>query len=152
MGLDRTYCGIDPGYKTGGVALLCGDWCQVYDLPVFAEGGLNAHELKDILQSTQIDFLIVEKQSARPKQGVSSAFKIGMGYGQILSTVGVLNIKHQIVTPASWKKALHVPADKDGARRLAIQQFPKVSDQLKRKKDEHRAEALLMAAYARAVE
>ena len=32
MGLDRTYCGIDPGYKTGGVALLCGDWCQVYDL------------------------------------------------------------------------------------------------------------------------
>jgi len=47
---------------------------------------------------------------------------------------------------------MRVPADKDGARRMAIQQFPALADRLNRKKDEHRAEALLMAAYAKAVE
>jgi crossover junction endodeoxyribonuclease RuvC len=64
----------------------------------------------------------------------------------------MVGIKHQIITPASWKKAMRVPADKDGARRMAIQQFPNLADRLNRKKDEHRAEALLMAAYAKAVE
>ena len=98
-----------------------------------------------------MDYLVIEKQGARPKQGVSSAFKIGMGFGQILSAVSLLGIPHQIVTPASWKKALRVPADKDAARRIAIQQFPALADDLKRKKDEHRAEALLMATYGRLV-
>jgi crossover junction endodeoxyribonuclease RuvC len=149
---DQTYCGIDPGYRTGGVSLLKGDWAEVYDLPVFAEGGLNAHELKNILTDIKIDLLVIEKQGARPGQGVSSSFKIGMGYGMILATVAVLNIKYRVVTPAAWKKSIGVPADKDGARRLAIQQFPQLSEQLKRKKDEHRAEALLMATYGRALQ
>jgi len=100
----------------------------------------------------KVDLLVIEKQGARPKQGVSSAFKIGMGYGMILATVAVLNIKYRVVTPAAWKKALGVPADKDGARRMAIQQFPQLSERLKRKKDEHRAEALLMATYGRALQ
>ena len=147
--MSKTYAGIDPGYKTGGVALLQGDWAEVHDLPVFAEGGLDAHELRQILSSVAVDYLVIEKQGARPKQGVSSAFKIGLGFGQVLSAVSLLGIPYQIVTPASWKKALRVPADKDGARRMAIQQFPALADDLKRKKDEHRAEALLMATYGR---
>ena len=96
--MTKTYAGIDPGYKTGGVALLQGDWAEVHDLPVFTEGGLDAHELRQILSSVAVDYLVIEKQGARPKQGVSSAFKIGMGFGQILSAVSLLGIPHQIIT------------------------------------------------------
>ena len=54
---------------------------------------------------------------------------------------------YTLVTPVSWKRSLNLPSDKDAARRLAQQWYPKVADQLKRKKDEHRAEALLIAHY-----
>ena len=37
----RTYVGIDPGYKTGAIALVQGDWAEVHDLPVWSEGGVN---------------------------------------------------------------------------------------------------------------
>ena len=149
MSKDRMYCGIDPGYKTGGVAFVCGDWAEVHNLPLFDEGGVNSHELDYIFNSVPIDFIVIEKQSSRPMQGVASAFKLGMGYGQVLATVSMVGIKHQIITPASWKKKMRVTKDKDYARQLAIQQFPKLAMDLKLKKHEHRAEALLLAAYAR---
>lgn len=145
----RIYCGIDPGYKTGAVALVQGDWAEVYDLPTWAEGGVNTLELMHIIQSVKTDFVLVEKQSSRPMQGVASAFKLGLGYGQIIGTLSLLNLKYKEVTPAKWKQVASVPADKDGARRIAMRTFPQLSEQLRRKKDEHRAEALLMAYQAR---
>jgi hypothetical protein len=42
-----------------------------------------------------------------------------------------------------------LPRDKDAARRLAQQWFPDLASSLIRKKDEHRAEALLIAYYGR---
>ena len=150
--MSRYYCGIDPGYKTGGVALVNGDWAEVHDLPVWSEGGVNTLELSHILNSVPVDFVIIEKQGARPMQGVSSAFKLGVGYGQILGTLSLLQLKYAEVTPGKWKKAAAVPADKDGARRIATRTFPKLAHHLSRKKDEHRAEALLMANAARMFE
>ena len=150
--MSRYYCGIDPGYKTGGVALVNGDWAEVHDLPVWSEGGVNTLELSHILNSVPVDFVIIEKQGARPMQGVSSAFKLGVGYGQILGTLALLQLKYAEVTPGKWKKAAGVPADKDGARRIATRTFPKLANHLSRKKDEHRAEALLMANAARLFE
>ena len=150
--MSRYYAGIDPGYRTGGVALVNGDWGEVYDLPVWADGGVNTLELSHILNSVPVDFVIVEKQGARPMQGVSSAFKPGVGYGQILGALALLQMKYAEITPAKWKKVAGVPSDKDGARRIATRTFPKLAGQLSRKKDEHRAEALLMANAARMFE
>ena len=150
--MSRYYCGIDPGYKTGGIALVNGDWAEVHDLPVWSEGGVNTLELSHILNSVPVDFVMIEKQGARPMQGVSSAFKLGVGYGQILGTLALLQLKYAEVTPGKWKKAAGVPADKDGARRIATRTFPKLANHLSRKKDEHRAEALLMANAARLFE
>ena len=142
--------GIDPGWKTGGVALV-GDngWAEVHDLPTFTDGGVNSLALAEILESVECDHCVVEAQSARPGQGVSSMFKLGMGFGQVLATVAMTRIPLTTVTAAKWKRSLNVPKDKDGARRLAIQWYPSLAEQLKRKKDEHRAEALLLATYYR---
>jgi len=145
----RTYVGIDPGYRTGAVALVQGDWAEVHDLPVWSEGGVNTLELKHILESVPVNYVLVEKQSSRPMQGVASSFKLGMGYGQIVGALSMLQLKYKEITPAQWKKSASVPSDKDAARRIAMRTFPQLTEQLRRKKDEHRAEALLMAYQAR---
>ena len=146
-----TFAGIDPGYRQGGVGLVQGHWAEVHDLPCWADGGVDCKNLIDILRSVDLELCIIEKQSARPGQGVASSFKIGMGFGQVLACCDAVGLRYKLVTPAKWKRAFSVPADKDGARRLAQQLYPRVSDHLKLKKHEHRAEALLMAAYAEAI-
>lgn len=143
----KIFAGIDCGYRTGGVALLSDDWCEVHDLPVYTEGGVDVRALTDILTSVDVDHIYIERQQARPKQGVSSVFKLGYAFGQIVSTVALSMTPYTLVTPVSWKRSLNLPSDKDAARRLAQQWYPNVADQLKRKKDEHRAEALLIAHY-----
>ena len=117
----------------------------MHDLPTWSEGGVNTLELKHILESVPVNYVLVEKQSARPMQGVASSFKLGMGYGQIIGALSMLQLKYKEITLAQWKKSASVPSDKDAARRIAMRTFPQLTEQLRRKKDEHRAEALLMA-------
>ncbi len=142
--------GIDCGYRTGGVALVADDWAEVHDLPVFSEGGVNVVALMEIITSVEkVEHIYIEKQQAMPKQGVSSTFKLGYAFGQIVTTCALSRSPYTLVTPNNWKRSLNLPKDKDAARRLASQWFPKLAPELKRKKDEHRAEALLIALFGR---
>lgn len=142
--------GIDCGYRTGGVALVGDGWAEVHDLPTYSEGGVDVNALMDIITSAgDVDHIYVEKQQAMPRQGVSSTFKLGLGYGQIIATCAMARAPYTLVTPVSWKRSMNLPKDKDAARRLAQQWFPALTERLKRKKDEHRAEALLIAMYGK---
>jgi len=142
--------GIDCGYRTGGVAFVGDDWAEVHDLPVYDEGGVDVVALHDILSSVEtIDHIYIEKQQAMPKQGVSSTFKLGYAFGQIVTSVALFRRPYTLVTPVTWKRSMNLPRDKDAARRMAQQWFPDIASDLKRKKDEHRAEALLIALYGR---
>lgn len=148
--------GIDCGYRTGGVALIDDDWAEVYDLPVYTEGGVDVIELMSLIKPRDdqdiplpVEHIYIERQQAMPKQGVSSTFKLGYAYGQIVSTCALSRSPFTLVTPVSWKRSLNLPKDKDAARRLAQQWYPDLADRLKRKKDEHRAEALLIGTYGK---
>jgi Holliday junction resolvasome RuvABC endonuclease subunit len=142
--------GIDCGYRTGGVALVGDDWAEVHDLPTYSEGGVDVLALMDIIKSVEkVDHIYIERQQAMPRQGVVSTFKLGYGFGQISSTCALSKVPFSLVSPAKWKRALALPKDKDSARRLAQQWFPELSERLKRKKDEHRAEALLIAKWGK---
>ena len=142
--------GVDCGYRTGGVAIVGDDWAEVHDLPTYDEGGVDVVALMDILTSVdRVDHIYIEKQQAMPKQGVSSTFKLGYAFGQITTTVALSRTRYTMVTPVVWKRAMNLPKDKDAARRMAQQWFPDRASELKRKKDEHRAEALLIALYGR---
>jgi crossover junction endodeoxyribonuclease RuvC len=104
----------------------------------------------DILTSLdRLDHIWIERQQAMPKQGVSSTFKLGYAFGQITTTVALSRTRYTMVTPVVWKRAMNLPKDKDAARRMAQQWFPDRASELKRKKDEHKAEALLIALYGR---
>lgn len=142
--------GIDCGYRTGGVGIIGEDYAEVHDLPTYSEGGVDVLALMDIITSVdKVDHIYIERQQAMPKQGVVSTFKLGYGFGQIVSTCSLSRSPFTLVTPNNWKRAMNLPKDKDAARRMAQQWFPDLAGQLKRKKDEHRAEALLIAAFGK---
>lgn len=148
------FIGIDCGYRTGGIGIASriGDWAEVHDLPVYSEGGVDVTALRDIITSVgPVEHIYIERQAARPKQGVSSTFKLGYAFGQITTTVMLSGIPHTLVMPAVWKRTLGLGGSKDDARLLAQRQYPSIADQLKLKKHEHRAEGLLLAHYGRKI-
>jgi hypothetical protein len=49
-------------------------------------------------------------------EGTTSAFAQGKAYGLILGIIAALKIPLTNVPAATWKRALAVPSDKDGAR------------------------------------
>jgi len=82
-----------------------------------------------------------------PKQGVSSTFKFGMAYGAALSVAQRINTNFHTVSPRVWKKALKLDSDKNLSLSMARDLWPTAP--LARKKDNGRAEALLLAEYLR---
>lgn len=133
--------GIDPGV-TGAIGWLRGGlFSTVADMPG------NPADLADLLRGNEGVF-IVEQAQAMPKQGVSSTFKTGQGYGQILGVLAALRLPYRTVTPAVWKRSMGLSGkDKDASRALARSLWPDAP--LGRVKDHGRAEALLIAEWAR---
>jgi hypothetical protein len=83
-----------------------------------------------------------------PKQGASSGFKYGRVTGALEAVLTISAIAITMVEPSKWKKHFHLQgADKEGARGLAIRQFPAEHRFFARKKDHGRAEATLIALY-----
>jgi len=150
--------GIDVGLS-GALAVLSDDAPpEVYDLPTIkARSGnrreLSIHQLAPIVFGYKaIDEVraIVEAQQAMPKQGVSSTFQIGEGYGAIKAMLATLHIPYEVVRPVDWKRwAGLIGKDKDASRAVAMQRFPTLTDQLKLKKHHGRADALLLAEWGR---
>lgn len=75
----------------------------------------------------------------------------GQIQGILISLAAVYGVSYEIPNPQVWKRQM-MPGearDKDAARQKAIQLFPSVAEDLKRKKDHNRAEALLLAEWGR---
>lgn len=150
------YTGIDPGF-TGAVGFLREDgWpIGVVDAPVFEKNGKRYLSYSKMLQILEVvlegeeGVICIEKVGPRPKQGISSAFRFGYGAGLWHGVAAHFYPKFRVefVPPAAWKKALGVTADKDTSLTLARNLFPDMAPNLKRKMDDGRAEALLIAYY-----
>jgi crossover junction endodeoxyribonuclease RuvC len=140
--------GIDPGLS-GAIAFTARFGAHVEDMPV-AGGQVDAANLAQMIGLWKQDnelVAYVEQVAARPGQGVSSMFKFGMSYGAALAVLAACGVPVHLVTPGRWKKALGLSSDKELSRRRAIELFPQLAGDLKRKKDDGRAEALLLAHY-----
>ena len=143
--------GIDPGIN-GAFASIYKDDITLHDLPTAGEGkhriiatAVLAHQLKELAPT----FAVMERVHAMPRQGVSSSFRFGQAFGAIEGVLGALGVSLSYVTPATWKRALGLSSDKDEARLRAIQLYPAAAENLQRRKDIDRAEALLIATWAR---
>lgn len=165
------FAGIDPGMD-GFVAVLRGDdEPELLEVPTLPTGA-GAKRLYDERALWQIvvalkgcDLVLLEQQQPMPKQGVSSTFSIGYGYGLWVMALTAAGVPWSAIRPAAWKKAMRISAAKGkdaNARRkqakaLAIQRaqalFPDVSlmrTERSRTPSADMAEALLLASYARA--
>lgn len=147
---------IDPGLQ-GAIAHLYDDgrFCCVESMPVVdgeVSEALLVGELRAMRDSTRDEGLgdplvVVEQVQAFPKQGRSSCFNFGTSFGIVRGVVAGLGLSLELVHPSVWKKAMKLGRDKETARAKALQLFPEASEALKRKRDEGRAEALLLALW-----
>ena len=80
-------CGIDPGLN-GGIAFIAGDFITADRVPVLnitkgksTKRFLDAWSIMRMIDDQAPDHVFIEKQQAMPKQGLSSTFATGFGYG-----------------------------------------------------------------------
>src|SRR5207249_11958301 len=89
--------------------------------------------------------VILEEAQSMPGQGVRSMFTVGMGFGRWLGILAAVGLPYTRVRPQVWKRTLGLGKDKEQARLRAQQLYPGAGQ--RRKKDQGRADALLLAHY-----
>lgn len=153
----RLTFGIDPGLTGAIVTLIDGEPGPMLDMPCRTVGDWNevdAAAVAEFLRQQRAAHpgayvsACVEKVSARPNDGGTSAFRFGESSGKVKAVLEALGIPYSRAIPAVWKRRFGlIGTDKDAARTLALIRFPSASGQLKRKKDIGRADALLLALW-----
>lgn len=150
-----TVIGIDPGAH-GAIAILSEDGLLIEDTPYIkpakGKGEYDFASMAHLFASVRNDgnaHVFLERVSARPGEGVVSAFSFGKGYGAWLGIIAAVGMPYTLVTPQVWKKAMGLPNSKERARIRAGQLFPANAQMFARVKDDGRAEAALIAEYGR---
>jgi crossover junction endodeoxyribonuclease RuvC len=149
--------GIDPGF-TGAIAFLADTRSlEIYDMPthlIMGRKQVDGEELAFLLGEIRkgrhkIQYAAVEDVSAMPEQGVTSTFRFGYSAGIVMGVLQALEIKVLRVKPSVWKPALGLSSDKKKSLALARKRFPQYKAYFKRAMDDGRAEAALLAHFAR---
>jgi|TARA_B100001093_G_C26775547_1_gene992170 crossover junction endodeoxyribonuclease RuvC len=149
--------GIDPGLS-GGIAILEDNKIKgMFDMPVMADGKKNKRQLnsaflvqliKENIKNIEDTVVIVEQVNAMPGQGVTSMFNFGQTFGAIKGICAALALPIFFVRPAKWKKHFElINSSKDASRTKVIEMYPLVSEELSKKKDVNKSDAILIARY-----
>ena len=149
--------GIDPGLS-GAIAVLENHIVKkIFDMPVMSEGKKNKRQLnsaqlveliKQNIKNKEETAIVVEQVNAMPGQGVTSMFNFGQTFGAIKGICAALELPIFFVRPSKWKKHFElINASKDSSRTKAIEMYPKLSNQLAKKKDVNKSDAILIARF-----
>ena len=149
--------GIDPGLS-GAIAILENNKVlNIFDMPVMSEGKKNKRQLNSALLvdliKENIDLneevsVVVEQVNAMPGQGVTSMFNFGQTFGAIKGICAALKLPIFFVRPSKWKKHFElINSSKDSSRTKTIEMYPKLSNQLAKKKDVNKSDAILIARF-----
>jgi hypothetical protein len=153
-----TICGCDPGLS-GALAWVDdeGYLIDAIDMPVVRvreKNKISASALASIMSRHPIDRVTIEGVGAMPRMGTkgpaamgtTSAFNFGYGAGLLEGVATGLGLPVEIIPAAVWKRKAGVPADKGAVLEMAQRQW--LSDKFRRKKDDGRADAALLARWA----
>ena len=149
--------GIDPGLS-GGIAVLENNKVlNIFDMPVMAEGKKNKRQLnsaqlvnliRENIKLNEEVIVVVEQVNAMPGQGVTSMFNFGQTFGAIKGVCAALGLPIFFVRPSKWKKHFElINSSKDSSRTKAIEMYPNLSNDLSKKKDVNKSDAILIARY-----
>ncbi|MBD1154314.1 crossover junction endodeoxyribonuclease [Pelagibacterales bacterium SAG-MED21] len=151
--------GIDPGISGSICFLQDGKIVDVVEMPTMTEGKKNKKQVNgsqivnEILEKIkELDKkeikVVIEQVSAMPGQGVTSMFNFGQSFGILKGICSSMQLPMYFVRPAKWKKYFNlINSEKDASRTRAIEIFPYFSNQLSRKKDSNKADAILIASF-----
>jgi len=153
--MSKIFLGVDPGL--GGAFAFYNSQdksLEIIDMPVTevtrnskTKREVSAALVAGIVAGRGIEVAIVERVGAMPNQGVTSVFSFGKSAGIIEGVLAAYEIPTHFASPQAWQKMFGVRAGKDGSRECAIRTFPRYADQFKRKKDDGRSDAALIALY-----
>ena len=149
--------GIDPGLS-GAIAILENNKVLgIFDMPVMSEGKKNKRQLNSAMLVSMIKenvdlslevSVVVEQVNAMPGQGVTSMFNFGQTFGAIKGVCAALELPIFFVRPSKWKKHFElINSSKDASRTKVIEMYPKLSNQLSKKKDVNKSDAILIARF-----
>ena len=149
--------GIDPGLS-GAIAVLENKKVlNIFDIPVMSEGKKNKRQLnsallvnllKENINKEEEVAVVVEQVNAMPGQGVTSMFNFGQTFGALKGICAALELPIFFVRPSKWKKHFElINSSKDASRTKAIEMYPKLSNQLSKKKDVNKSDAILIARF-----
>ena len=83
-----------------------------------------------------------------PGQGVTSMFNFGQTFGAIKGICAALKLPIFFVRPSKWKKHFDlINSSKDSSRTKVIEMYPLIAQQLSKKKDVNKSDAILIARY-----
>ena len=151
--------GIDPGISGSICFFQDGKIIDVVEMPTMIEGKKNKKQVNGSQIFNEISErikkidkkdikVIIEQVSAMPGQGVTSMFNFGQSYGILKGICSAMQLPMYFVRPAKWKKYFNlINSEKDASRTRAIEIFPYFSAQLSRKKDNNKADAILIASF-----
>ncbi len=149
--------GIDPGL-TGAIAILENNKVlNIFEMPVMSEGKKNKRQLNsaqlvrllnDNISKNEDVSVIVEQVNAMPGQGVTSMFNFGQTFGAIKGICAALGLPIFFVRPSKWKKHFElINSSKDSSRTKVIEMYPSLSNELSKKKDVNKSDAILIARF-----
>lgn len=160
------YAGIDSG-STGAIGFICGRYHTVVDIPTTATTRARGKKKSSKFDHVEIIrlFDLIDRSECAVRVLIETAlsrvggfgrgasfvaFKVGMAYAMWPLFLKSRDYAVMEVYPHVWKGKANIPGGLDGkevARSRAVKLFP--SAMLHRKKDHNRAEALLLAKYAK---
>lgn len=138
--------GIDPG-KSGAMCVKESNGSLTFfDCPLLSTGKIDYKTLSSIVKPYKGVTAIIEDVSAYG-MGVKSAFSFGANFGAWIAMCSLYDLPMVFISPKEWTKALNKPGkkvDKYAGLELARKLYPQAMPYLKRKKDQDRADALLL--------
>jgi crossover junction endodeoxyribonuclease RuvC len=101
---NKTYVGIDPGFNNTAISIFKNNTLISTNLFNFSQEE-DKEDFINLLKTLPKDSIInLEKVHSMPKQGVSSTFKFGVGFGIIQGALLSLSLDFNLITPQFWKK------------------------------------------------
>ena len=149
--------GIDPGVSGALSIYENKKLMEVIDMPTMSEGKKNKKqinaaqlslEIKQRINGSSETAVVIEHVTAMPGQGVTSMFNFGQSFGVIKGICSALTLPIYFVRPVKWKKHFNlIGSSKDASRTKAIELFPSFSNDMAKKKDANKADAILIGRY-----
>ena len=149
--------GIDPGLSGAIAVLKENKVISIFDMPVMAECKKNKKQLnsaqlvniiRENIEKNEEIVVVVEQVNAMPGQGVTSMFNFGQTFGAIKGISAALELPIFFVRPSKWKKHFElIKSSKDSSRTKVIEMYPTLANQLSKKKDVNKSDAILIARF-----